>query len=91
MAEVTNRTLKQLLLCCADEADWKDYLPHIEMLYNSSPSSRSNVSPYYVMYGREMKFPADLDLDSVSLPAVESVALDFEGIWAIVRDRLKAV
>ena len=41
--------------------------------------------------GREMKFPADLDLDTVTLPAVEAVALDFEGIWSVVRNRLLEV
>ena len=32
MAEVTNRTLKQLLLCCAEEEDWEEKLPYLEMV-----------------------------------------------------------
>ena len=37
MAEVTNRTLKQLLFCCAEEEDWGEKLLYLEMVYNSSP------------------------------------------------------
>ena len=40
IAEVTNRTLKQLLLCCAEEEGWEEKLPYLEMVYNSSPQSR---------------------------------------------------
>ena len=31
-ADVTNRTLKQLLLCCAEEEDWEEKLPYLEMV-----------------------------------------------------------
>ena len=41
MAEATNRTLKQLLLCCAVEEDWQEKLaealPYQKMVYNRSP------------------------------------------------------
>ena len=52
MAEVTNRTLKQLLLCCAEEEDWEEKLPYLEMVYNSSLQSRTKESPHYVIVGR---------------------------------------
>ena len=37
MAEVTNRTLKQLLLYFAEEEDWEEKVPYLEMAYNSNP------------------------------------------------------
>ena len=48
MAEITNRTLKQLLLCCAEEEDWEK-LTYLEMVYNRSPQSKTKESPHYVM------------------------------------------
>ena len=52
MAEITSRTLKQLLLCCAEEEDWEDKITYLEMVYNSSPQSSTKESPHYVMVGR---------------------------------------
>ena len=52
MAEITDRILKQLLLYCAKEQDWQEKLPYLEMVYNSSPQSRTKESPHYVMVGR---------------------------------------
>ena len=54
MAEFTNRTLKQLLLCCAEEEGWEEQLPYLEMVYNSSPQSRTKECPHYVMVGRQL-------------------------------------
>lgn len=91
MAEVTVRTLKQLLACCAEETDWQSYLPQIQMMYNSSPQSRTGRSPYEILHGRQMTFPADLDFTGLDVPAVESFAVNLEGIWADVRQRLREV
>ena len=49
MVEVTNRTLKQLLLYCAEEENWEEKLPYLEMLYNSSPQLRTKESPHYAI------------------------------------------
>ena len=69
MAEVTNRTLKQLLLCCAEDKDWEEKLPYIDMVYNSSPQSRTKESLHHMMTGRQLKFPVDLDFSGGTMPA----------------------
>ena len=48
MAKVTNRTLKQLLLHCAEAEDWEEKLLYLEMVYNSSTQSRTKKIPHYV-------------------------------------------
>ena len=74
MAEVTNRTLKQSLLCCAEEEDWEEKLPYLEMVYNSGPQSRNKESAHYVMVGRQMKFPVNLDSSGATVPAATETA-----------------
>ena len=85
MAEVTNRTLKQLLLCCAEEEDWEEKLPYLEMVYNSSPQSRTKESPHYVMVGRQLKFPVDLDFSGATVPAATEAASEIQAVWERVR------
>ena len=84
MAEVTNRTLKQLL-CCAEEEDWGEKLPSLEMVYNSSPQSRTKESPHYVMVGRQLKFPVDLDFSGATVPAATETASEMQAVWERVR------
>ena len=77
MAEVTSRTLKQLLLCCAEEDGWEK-LPYLEMVYNSSPQSRTKESPHYMMIGRQLKFPVDLDFSGATVPAATETASEMQ-------------
>ena len=83
--EVTNRTLKQLLLCCAEEAGWEEKLPYLEMEYNGSPQSRTKKSPHYVMVGRQLKFPVDLDFSGATVPAATETASEIQAVWERVR------
>ena len=85
MVEVTNRTLKQLLLCCAEEKGWEERLPFLEMLYNSSPQSRTKESPHYVMVGRQLKFPVDLDFSGATVPAATETASEMQAVWERIR------
>ena len=52
MSQVTNRTLKQLLLYCMEEKDWEKKLPYLEMVYNSSSQLTTKESSHYMMTGR---------------------------------------
>ena len=81
MAEVTNRTLKQLLLCCVEEEGWEEKLPYLEIVYNSSPQSSTKESLYYVMTGRQLKFPVDLDFSGATVPAATETARDMQAVW----------
>ena len=85
IAEVTNRILKQLLLCCAEEENKEERLPYLEMVYNSSPQSRTTESLYYVMVGRQLKFPMDLELSRATVPAATETASEIQAVWERVR------
>ena len=81
MAEITNRTLKQLLLCCAEEEEWEEKLPYLEMVYNSRPQSRSKENPHYVMAGRQLKLPLDLEFSGATVPAATGTASEMQAVW----------
>ena len=85
MAEVTNRTLKQLLLCCAEEEGWEEKLPYLEMVYNRSPQSMTKETPHYVMVGRQLKFLVDLDFSRATVPAAAETASEMQAVWERVR------
>ena len=56
-----------------EQDDWPVALPGIMMAYRKTPATRSTgVSPYFMLYGKEMKTPLDAEL----LPA-NNVALPF--------------
>ena len=81
MAEVTNRTLKQLLLSCAEEEDSEEKLPYLEMVYNSSPQSRTKENSHYVIVGRQLKFPVGLDFSGATVPAATETASEMQAVW----------
>ena len=85
MAEVTNRIMKQLLLCSAEEEDREEKLPNLEMVYNRRPQLRTKESPNYVMLGRQLKFPVDLDFSRAAVPAAMETASEMQAVWERVR------
>ena len=85
MVEVTNRTLKQLLLCCAEEDNWEEKLLYLELVFNSSPPSRTKESPLYVKVGRQLKFPVDLDFSRATVPAATKTVGEMQAVWERVR------
>ena len=43
--------------------DWRKRLPFIELAINSTPSTATNFSPYYIMCGRDMLVPSPLFME----------------------------
>ena len=72
-------------MCCAEEEGWEDKLPYLETVYNSSPQSRIKESPHYVMVGRQLKFPVDLDFSGATVPAATEAASEIQAVWERVR------
>ena len=60
--ERMNRTMLQMLktLVCEDRSDWVDFLPFLQMAYNSTPHESTGFSPNLLTFGRELDLPADL-------------------------------
>ena len=65
MTERSNQTIVKCLsfLVNTDHDDWDERLPSAIFAYNTSPSFRStDYTPYYLLFGRHCKGPADLRL-----------------------------
>ena len=70
MAEVSNRTLDQLLCIHCGDRRWVKTLPLLALLYNATPQSETKQSPYFVATGRQLALPVDLALRDLKVPAV---------------------
>jgi len=68
-AEKTNGIILQgLRLICQDRTNWPDLLPVISAAYRASVTPSRGYSPFYILYGQEMKLPLEAAL-SDPLPA----------------------
>ena len=56
-----NQTLCSLIksLSLTERRKWPDALPHLLMLYNTTPHSVTGISPYTLMFGRRPVLPVD--------------------------------
>ena len=61
--ERSNRTIQTMLRSYLDPAHcntWDDHLPLIQFAYNSSRHTATELTPHYVLFGREARLPLDL-------------------------------
>ena len=61
LVERANRTIKGALKTFITEKNvpvWDDFLPLLQLAYNSSVHTVTGFTPYYVLYGQEMRLPA---------------------------------
>lgn len=63
LVERFNKTLCHMLASYSDanQANWDLYLPLVLFAYRTSIQETTKESPFYLLYGREGKLPADLD------------------------------
>ena len=47
-----------------DQSDWDEWLPLCNMAYNGSVHSSSGYSPFFMMYGRDLRLPVEMVLPS---------------------------
>lgn len=45
-----------------EQTNWPDLLPGISMAYRATPSNATSFSPYYLLYGREMRTPIEVTI-----------------------------
>ena len=82
MAEVTNRTLSQLLRTHYQESSqWRDDLPYLQLIHNATPQSRTRLSPYKLATGRDLLLPLDLAVPQESVPASQDFATGLATLW----------
>ena len=62
IVERFNRTLLDMLATTAHNhpSDWDLYIRKVCLAYNSSIHSSTGFSPFFLMFGREVKLPIDL-------------------------------
>lgn len=68
MVERQNSTLAQSLraYCGKEQSRWPQLLPSVMMAFRKSPSMHSTeFSPFYLMFGEEMRLPFDVSLEPV--------------------------
>ena len=75
LVERFNRTLLNMLATTAKDnsLNWEQYLHPVCFAYNTSTHSSTGLTPFYLMYGREARLPADLDF-GVTSPSQGSVS-----------------
>jgi hypothetical protein len=66
LVERTNRSLQSMLKATANQArdTWDEDLPAVTCAYCATPHESTGVSPYRMLYGREMTMPIDLQVDT---------------------------
>ena len=65
LVERSNRTLQAMLRAFVNDArdDWDDHLPAVCCAYRSTPHDSTGVSPFRMVFGREITLPIDLQHD----------------------------
>ena len=85
MAEVTNRTMEQLLRIHAMTDGWVATLPLVAMMINAMPQSRTGRMPHEVAYGRKLQMPMDVATAPMTVPAAKEYVTRMQRIWENVR------
>lgn len=66
-AERTNRSIWSLLrILSKEEKDWPDYLPAVAMQLRGITNAHLGYSPFYLLFGLEMRFPTDLEMPELN-------------------------
>ena len=62
--ERVNSTIAQTLRAYVDkdQQNWADFLPAAMMAFRSSPASGTGLSPFHLVFGKEMNLPIDTSL-----------------------------
>ena len=84
MAEVTNRTMEQLLWIHATTDGWVVTLPLVAMMINAMPQSQMGRMPHEVAYGRKLRMPMDVVTTPMTVPTAKEYITRMQCIWESV-------
>jgi transposase InsO family protein len=104
MVERLNRTLAAMLrqYTSENQEDWDEWLPLCNLAYNGSRHSSTMYTPYFLMFGRDLRVPLELvlptpDTTMLSSPKlvsthhfVERIQQTFSHVFGLVREHLGA-
>jgi hypothetical protein len=73
LTERFNHTLCTMLshYCNQHQTDWDDYLPYVLFAYRTTPHHTHKQTPFYLLYGRNPRFPFDSLLPTPPLDDLE--------------------
>ena len=62
LTERWNRTLLGMLATCVEDRteNWEDYVQKVCMAYNTSTYATTGFTPFFLMFRRQVRIPADL-------------------------------
>lgn len=63
IVERFNGVLVEMLSMFSSDSDWDAYIPYVLSAYRSSYNSTIEETPYYMVFGRQMKLPTDTMLN----------------------------
>lgn len=67
LVERFNRTLEDMLTIATEHgaytSTWDQYIPLIQLAYNTAVQSSTGYSPYFLMYGRHPRSPLDSEIE----------------------------
>ena len=99
MVERMNRVILQQLSCLIgdDISRWDDMLPLVMSAYRACVHNSTGVSPYYMVYGEEMRMPADIkygvDEHGLDFPCrvsyMEGIRKNLRRAWEYARQQLQ--
>ena len=95
MVERFNRTLLDMLSTTVGKhpSNWEQNIRRVCLAYNSSVHASTRFSPFFLMFGRQVKLPVDLmygssKIEEVSvLEYVQRLKEDLQSSYQLVRDR----
>jgi hypothetical protein len=96
MVERMNRTVGQMIrqYVAHNQKDWDAWLPLCSLAYNSSTHCSTGYTPFYLMFGRELRIPIELVLPPPDFEATEGIdddEVDHVHFAARLRQTLKHV
>ena len=91
LVERFNRTLLDMLSKTAKQngKDWDNCLPFILFAYWSSPQTSTGESPFYLLYGRDLKLPTEVVLCPPPDDYVTEITKRMSQAWSLAGDAIK--
>ena len=79
LVERGNRSLQAILRSYVNEHrnDWDDYLPAALCAYRTTPHASTGLSPFKMVYGREMTIPLDLQIPTGESKSIYSCETEY--------------
>ena len=82
-----------------DQTDWDQYLPTVQLMYNTTVNTSTGYTPYFLLYGRECRMPTftfmkkkadELEVDTLNENIVYEFVKNMEESWNHISEKVFA-